>query len=243
MGPPHLRSLLFLGPMQATVLTPSSSFHTEGRWHTERRMVPRITPSNGGQILESPDLYRISEKRECLDFRMALLWCSFIHSTYVSSASTSLLSTYYVDAASGAPTLGELWLFDGTAQKHSYRIPGLVLNPAGVEQGLSLLCASCIFFFLCQWGQLLSHKFRSKAFPDSRVTAFINYCISCFTYPNYLPTAQTMAFFKTFSFLTLSGKNRKYEYVWSPNLFQKTQHERHLLAKMRNINIDSHSLD
>lgn len=54
-GSLHLRSLLFLGPTQTTVLTPSSSFHTEDRWHPEeRRMVPRITPSNGGQILKSP---------------------------------------------------------------------------------------------------------------------------------------------------------------------------------------------
>lgn len=42
--------------------------------------------------------------------------------------------------------------------------PGLVLNPPGVEQGLSLLCVSCIFFSLCQWGQLLSHSFAIKLF-------------------------------------------------------------------------------
>lgn len=54
-GSPTPELTAFPGPMQATVLTPSSTFHTEDRCHTEeRRMVPRITPSNGGQILESP---------------------------------------------------------------------------------------------------------------------------------------------------------------------------------------------
>lgn len=40
----------------------------------------------------------------------------------------------------------------------------MVLKPGRVEQGFSLLCASCMVFFLYQRGQLLSHSFAVKLF-------------------------------------------------------------------------------
>lgn len=58
-----------------------------------------------------------------------------------------------------------------------------------------------------------------KALLDSQVTALINYCISCFTYPNYLPVALTMALLKIF-FVLILVKNRKYEYVCIVKLLQ-----------------------
>lgn len=112
----------------------------------------------------------------------------------------------------------------------------------GWTRSLPAVCKLHIFFPVPVRSITLS-QFCRKAFPDSRVTAFINYCISCFTYPNYLPTAQTMAFFKTFFSLLFLVKIENMNMYGFLNLFQKTQHKRHLLAKLRNVNIDSHSLD
>lgn len=90
--------------------------------------------------------------------------------------------------------------FPGVAQKHSCRIPRFGSKSTEVRtQPFPAVC-ELVSFFLMLVRSITLLQFCSKAFQDSQVTALINYCISCFTYPNYLPVAQTMAFFKFFFF-------------------------------------------
>lgn len=90
--------------------------------------------------------------------------------------------------------------FPGVAQKCSSRIPRFGSKSTEVRtQPFPAVCELVIFFLMLVRSITLL-QFCSKAFQDSQVTALINYCISCFTHPNYLPVAQTMAFFKFFFF-------------------------------------------
>lgn len=88
-------------------------------------------------------------------------------------------------------------VFPAAVQTRGSGIPRVGSKPTAVKtQPFPAVCELKIFFHVCEVNY--SPAVLGKAFLDSQVAALINYCISCFTYPNYLPVASTMAFLKIF---------------------------------------------
>ena len=162
------------------------------------------TPPSGEKIPEFPSLFRVTLWNKGLDFKTLAcavvvmftkhLLCSLIVSVPVNMVPVNRGWRY-----------SPLWThcfkaFPGVAQKCSGGIPRFGSKSTEVRtQPFPAVCELVIFFLMLVRSITLL-QFCSKAFQDSQVTALINYCISCFTYPNYLPVAQTMAFFKFFFF-------------------------------------------
>lgn len=194
----------YLESVQVTVSASTSSLHREGKWHPGNGDGASGTPPSGEKTSGFPSLSRVTLGNRGLDFK-----------TLACAVASCLPSIYYAPSLSRSLWTRSLWTggwrysplwthcfkgFPGVAQKCSSGIRRFGSKSTEVRtQPFPAVCELVIFFLMLVRSITLL-QFRSRAFQDSQVTALINYCISCFTYPNYLPVAQTMAFLKFFIF-------------------------------------------